>query len=76
MPVGGQGSGGQSTSEWLQKMEVNLLECPDGLVSWFLSQVEIQNHVGPLCPQETPEVLCVLNLPLVCGLKAEESGLP
>ena len=58
------------------KMEVNLLECPDGLISWFLSQVEIQNHVGPLSPQETPEVLCVLKLPLVCGLKAKESGLP
>ena len=58
------------------KMEVNLLECPDGLVSWFLSQVEIQNHVGPLSPQETPEVLCVLKLPLVCGLKAEESEFP
>lgn len=56
---GGQG-GGQGSSEWLPREDGGelSLECPDGLVSWFLSQVEIQNHVGPSVPKK-PQKFCV-----------------
>ena len=43
-------------------MEAYFLERPEGLVSWFLSQVEIQNLVGSFSPRETPNLLCVLDL--------------
>lgn len=58
------------------KMEAYFLECPEGLVSWFLSQVEIQNLVGSLSPREAPNLLCVLDLTAGLPLKAEQSLFP
>lgn len=39
-------------------LETYFLECPDRLVSWFLSQVDMQHHVGSLSPQE-PSTFCL-----------------
>lgn len=76
-PVGGDGVhgcqggvAGAALCGCRGEMEACFLECPDGLVSWFLSQVENQNRVGALCPR-APNLLCVLDLTRLL-LKAEK----